>query len=115
MERCGVVAGDANVAADDAGSGSTAIDLDDITREALLHCLVPYTSGASTQEAVTGSIAACRNAWKTAGQLPARQAAMAIEASNAVWPDGVPDDVKQTVAWAAAETAAAQGTQHAGG
>ena len=58
MERHGVVAGDANVAADDAGSGGTAIDLNEMVREALLHCLAPYTSGASTQEAVTGSIAA---------------------------------------------------------
>ena len=86
MERRGGVAQDADVDAGDAGSGGTSIDLDEITREALLHCLAPYTSGASTQEAVPGSIAACINAWKTAGHVPARQAVMAMEASKAVWP-----------------------------
>ena len=89
MENSDGVAGDAHVAADDAGSGGTVIDLDQMTREALLQCLAPYLSGASSSAAVPGSIEACEDAWHAARQLPPREAVMAIQASHAVWPDGV--------------------------
>ena len=56
MESPGVVAQNADVAADDARSGGTVIDLDQMTREALLQCLAPYLSGASSSAAVPGSI-----------------------------------------------------------
>ena len=70
MESPDVVAQNADVAADDAGSGGTAIDLDVMTREALCTLLAPFSSGASSAEAAPGSIAACRGAWHAAGQLP---------------------------------------------
>ena len=41
MESLGDVAQDADVDAGDAGSGGTPIDIDQMTREALLHCLAP--------------------------------------------------------------------------
>ena len=50
MESCGDVAQSAGVAADDAGSGGTAIDIDQMTREALLNLLTPYSSGASSSK-----------------------------------------------------------------
>ena len=93
MESPDVVAQNADVAADDAGSGGTVIDLDVMTREALCTLLAPFSSGASSAEAAPGSIAACRDAWHAAGQLPEREAAMAIQASHAVWPEGVPECV----------------------
>ena len=70
MESPDVVAQNADVAADDAGSGGTVIDLDVMTREALCTLLAPFSSGASSAEAAPGSIAACRDAWHAAGQLP---------------------------------------------
>ena len=88
MESPDVVAQNADVAADDAGSGGTVIDLDVMTREALCSLLAPFSSGASSAGAAPGSIAACRDAWHAAGQLPEREAAMAIQASHAVWPEG---------------------------
>ena len=48
MENLGDVAQSAGVAADDAGSGGTAIDIDQMTRDALLNLLAPYSSGASS-------------------------------------------------------------------
>ena len=75
-----VVAGDADVAADDAGSGGTVIDMDETLREALCTLLAPFASGASSAGAVPGSTRACRGAWGAAGQLPPREAAMAIQA-----------------------------------
>ena len=110
MESPDVVAQNADVAADDAGSGGTVIDLDVMTREALCTLLAPFSSGASSAEAAPGSIAACRDAWHAAGQLPEREAAMAIQASHAVWPGGVPSGVQQAaepwggVAWVAGGT-----------
>ena len=63
MESLGDVAQSAGVAADDAGSGGTAIDIDQMTRDALLNLLAPYSSGASSSEVhEPGSIAACRDA-----------------------------------------------------
>ena len=113
MESPDVVAQNADVAADDAGSGGTVIDLDVMTRQALCILLAPFSSGASSAGAAPGSIAACRDAWHAAGQLPEREAAMAIQASHAVWPGGVPEYVQQADAWVAAETATAQETEHA--
>ena len=114
MESCGDVAQSAGVAADDAGSGGTAIDIDQMTREALLNLLTPYSSGASSSEVhEPGSIAACRDAWQAAGQLPPRETAMAIAASHKVWPEGVPQGVMDAEAWVAAESAIAQETEHA--
>ena len=113
MESPDVVAQNADVAADDAGSGGTVIDLDVMTREALCTLLAPFSSGASSAEAAPGSIAACRDAWHAAGQLPEREAAMAIQASHAVWPGGVPECVQEADAWVAALAATAQETEHA--
>ena len=114
MESRGDVAQDADVDAGDAGSGGTPIDIDKMTCEALCTLLAPFASGASSSSLYEpGSVAACRGAWNAAGQLPPRQAAMAIQASLAVWPGGVPAEVQQTDAWAAAETATAQETEHA--
>ena len=84
MESLGDVAQDADVDAGDAGSGGTAIDIDQMTREALCTLLAPYSSGASSSGVhEPGSIAACRDAWQAAGQLPPRTAVMAMEASKA--------------------------------
>ena len=96
MESPDVVAQNADVAADDAGSGGTVIDLDVMTRQALCILLAPFSSGgASSAGAAPGSIAACRDAWHAAGQLPLREAALAIQTSHAVWPGGVPENVQQ--------------------
>ena len=114
MESLDVVAQDADVDAGDAGSGGTQIDIDKMTCEALCTLLAPFASGASSSSLYEpGSVAACRDAWNAVGQLPPRQAAMAIQASLAVWPGGVPAEVQQTDAWAAAETTTAQETEHA--
>ena len=113
MESLGDVAQSAGVAADDAGSGGTAIDIDQMTREALLNLLTPYSSGASSSKHEPGSIAACRDAWQAAGHLPPREAAMAIAASHKVWPEGVPQGVMDAEAWVAAESAIAHETEHA--
>ena len=86
METSDGVAQDADVDAGDAGSGGTPIDMDALTREALLNLLTPYSSGASSSKHEPGSIAACRDAWQAAGHLPPREAAMAIAASHKVWP-----------------------------
>ena len=59
MESHDVVAQNADVAADDAGSGGTVIDLDVMTREALCTLLAPCSSGARSAEAPPGSSAAC--------------------------------------------------------
>ena len=112
METSDSVAQDADVDAGDAGSGGTPIDMDALTREALCTLLAPFASGASSAEAAPGSIAACRDAWHAAGQLPQREAEMAIAASQKIWPEGVPIEVMDADAWKAAETAAAQETQH---
>ena len=109
MERVVDVAQNADIAAEDAGSGGTGIDIDEMTREALLNLLAPFSSGASSSATGCGTIEACRDAWQAAGQLPAREAVMAMEASKAVWPDGVPQAVQQTDAWAMAETARPDG------
>ena len=58
MESPDVVAQNADVAADDAGSGGTVIDLDVMTREALCSLLAPFSSGASSAGAAPGSVAA---------------------------------------------------------
>ena len=113
MERVVGVAQDADVDAGDAGSGGTPIDIDQMTREALLNLLTPYSSGASSSKHEPGSIAACRDAWQAAGQLPPREAAMAIAASHKVWRGGVPQGVMDAGAWVAAESAIAQETEHA--
>ena len=112
METSDSVAQDADVAAEDAGSGGTVIDIDEMTREALLNLLAPFSSGACSSATKCGTIEACRDAWQAAGQLPPRTAAMAIEASKAVWPGGVPQAVQQADAWRMAETATAEGAQH---
>ena len=109
METSDSVAQDADVAAEDAGSGGTGIDIDEMTREALLNLLAPFSSGACSSATKCGTIEACRDAWQAAGQLPPRTAVMAIEASKAVWADGVPQAVQQTDAWKMAETATAEG------
>ena len=113
MESLGDVAQDADVDAGDAGSGGTPIDIDQMAREALLNLLTPYSSGASSSKHEPGSIAACRDAWQAAGQLPQREAEMAIAASLKIWPEGVPIEVMNAGAWVAAETATAHGTEHA--
>ena len=113
METSDSVAQDADVAAEDAGSGGTGIDIDEMTREALLNLLAPFSSGACSSATVCGTIEACRDAWQAAGQLPPREAAMAIAASHKVWPEGVPQGVMDAEAWVAAESAIAQETAHA--
>ena len=62
MESPDVVAQNADVAADDAGSGGTVIDLDVMTREALCTLLAPFSSGASSAEAAPrrGRLPCCR-------------------------------------------------------
>ena len=71
-----------NVDAGDAGSCGMPIDIDKMTCEALCTLLAPFASGASSSSLYEpGSVAACRDAWNAAGQLPPRQAAMAIQAS----------------------------------
>ena len=112
MESRDVVAQQADVVVEDAGSGGTALDMDKLTREALVNLLAPFSSGAGASATEIGSVEACQDAWQAAEQLPPAEAATAMEASRAVWPDGVPDEVQQTHAWKAAETAAAQETQH---
>ena len=113
METSDSVAQDADVAAEDAGSGGTVIDIDEMTREALLNLLAPFSSGACSSATKCGTIEACRDAWHAAGQLPEREAVLAIQTSHAVWPGGVPEVVQQTDAWVMAETATAEKTEHA--
>ena len=113
MERVVDVAQNADVAAEDAGSGGTGIDIDEMTREALLNLLAPFSSGACSSATKCGTIEACRDAWQAAGQLPQREAEMAIAASLKIWPEGVPIEVMNAGAWVAAETATAQETEHA--
>ena len=67
METSDSVAQDADVAAEDAGSGSTGIDIDEMTREALLNLLAPFSSGACSSATKCGTIEACRDAWQAAG------------------------------------------------
>ena len=74
METSESVAQDADVAAEDAGSGGTGIDMDEMTREALLNLLAPFSSGACSSATKCGTIEACRDAWQAAGQLPPRTA-----------------------------------------
>ena len=112
MESRDVVAQQPDVVVEDAGSGGTALDMDKLTREALVNLLAPFSSGAGASATEIGSVEACQDAWQAAEQLPPAEAATAMEASRAVWPGGVPDEVQQTHAWKAAETAAAQETQH---
>ena len=46
MESHDDVAQNADVAAEDAGSGGTALDMDQLTSEALVNLLSPFSSGA---------------------------------------------------------------------
>ena len=84
MESRDVVAQQADVVVEDAGSGGTALDMDKLTREALVNLLAPFSSGAGASATEIGSVEACQDAWQAAEQLPLAEAATAMEASKAV-------------------------------
>ena len=56
MESPDVVAQNADVAADDAGSGGTALDMDQLTREALVNLLSPFSRGVGDSSAAVNSL-----------------------------------------------------------
>ena len=62
MESRDVVAQQADVVVEDAGSGGTALDMDKLTREALVNLLAPFSSGAGASATETGSFEACQDA-----------------------------------------------------
>ena len=92
--------------------GDDDIDMGLLARQGLInllskHAAVGGAGASASKEPEPGSLAAVEQAWLGTWALPEGCHAEALQASRAVWPDGIPAAVEASKAWQHAARAVA--------